>query len=156
VLLTLHRQENTDDVIRLKEIVSALNTIHHEYPVVLPLHPRTRKILERWGIETQFTPIEPVSYFDMLELLKHCKLVMTDSGGIQKEAYFFKKNCITLRDQTEWIELVEGGYNLLAGAREGEIVEAFRKMLETQNPFEESLYGDGDASGKIIRIINER
>ncbi len=155
VLLTLHRQENTDDVNRLKEIVSALNTIHHEYPVVLPLHPRTRKIMEQRGIKPHFMPIEPVSYFDMLELLKHCKLVMTDSGGLQKEAYFFKKNCVTLRDQTEWIELVEGGYNLLAGAREEEIVEAFGKMLETQNPFEESLYGDGDASGKIIRIIDE-
>jgi UDP-GlcNAc3NAcA epimerase len=154
VLVTLHRQENTDNLNRLKQIISALNTIHKDMQIVLPVHPRTRKILEQTCIETHFTPIDPVSYFDMIELLKNCSLVMTDSGGLQKEAFFFRKNCITLRDQTEWTELIDGGYNLLVGAEHKNILTAFTSMLKVENDFENRLYGDGDAAKQIIRIID--
>ena len=91
VLCTIHRQENTDNVENLRSIISSLNEIDREMPVILPLHPRTRKILGQNQIIPDFIPIEPVGYFDILELLKNCKLVMTDSGGMQKEAYFFNK-----------------------------------------------------------------
>lgn len=156
VLVTLHRQENTDDVVRLNSIFSALNQIHSDVEVVLPMHPRTLKIIEQAGIKLQFTPIDPVGYFDMIELLKHCSLVMTDSGGLQKEAYFFHKNCVTLRDQTEWVELVEGGFNQLAGADKATIINAFNIMLTQQNSFNTLLYGDGEAAKKIVRIFDEQ
>jgi UDP-GlcNAc3NAcA epimerase len=154
VLVTLHRQENTDDLNRLNQIISALNTINQDIQVVFPMHPRTRKILEQSDIKFQFIPIDPVGYFDMIELLKKCSLVMTDSGGLQKEAYFFKKNCITLRDQTEWTELVEGGYNQLTGADEIKIMNAFSSMLNLKNSFTNKLYGDGNASTRIASIID--
>ncbi|MDP4663234.1 MAG: UDP-N-acetylglucosamine 2-epimerase (non-hydrolyzing), partial [Salibacteraceae bacterium] len=106
VLTTIHRAENTDDPIRLTSIISALNEINKSQQVICPLHPRTRKILENLPEKPAFSIIDPVGYFDMIELLKHASLVMTDSGGLQKEAFFFQNACITMRDQTEWTELV--------------------------------------------------
>lgn len=155
ILATLHRQENTDDLIRLKSIIEAFNEINKEKQVVLPLHPRTKKILEQTAIDTHFTLIEPVGYFDMIELLKHCSLVMTDSGGLQKEAFFFHKNCVTLREETEWVELVECGYNLLAGADKNDILKSFQQLKSVKNSFQEDLYGDGNAAGKITTSFNE-
>jgi UDP-GlcNAc3NAcA epimerase len=110
--------------------------------------------LEQAAIETDFTLIDPVGYFDMIELLKHCSLVMTDSGGLQKEAFFFHKNCVTLREETEWIELVEHGYNLLAGADKNEILKSFQQMESVKNNFSEKFYGDGEAVNKIADMIN--
>ncbi|MCX6291723.1 MAG: UDP-N-acetylglucosamine 2-epimerase (non-hydrolyzing) [Bacteroidetes bacterium] len=153
VLCTLHRAENTDDVSKLASIISALNTITETIPVVLPLHPRTRKIMDTNKIKLNFDVIEPVGYFDMLELLKHCKLVMTDSGGLQKEAYFFQKPCVTLRDETEWTELVECGYNKIAGSDAGSILRNFEAMRAKQFSFDVQLYGDGRAGKKIVDAI---
>ncbi|MBN2813186.1 MAG: UDP-N-acetylglucosamine 2-epimerase (non-hydrolyzing) [Bacteroidales bacterium] len=154
VLCTIHRQENTDNLLNLKSIVQALNTIHHEAPVVLPLHPRTRKIMKQQGIKLEFEPIDPVGYFDMLELLKNCHLVMTDSGGMQKEAYFFDKFCITLREETEWTELVENGYNYLSGANTSSIISLYQKIQA--NPAflnKKPLYGDGKTAEKIVNYL---
>lgn len=156
VLVTLHRQENTDDLFRLNQIIEALNEIDQSMKVVCPLHPRTRNILKREGINTRFTPIEPVGYFDMIELLKHCTLVLTDSGGLQKEAYFFRKPCITLRDQTEWVELLDGGYNLLAGADKQNILAAWSQLSVSGSDFSKPLYGDGFAAQKIIQLLDEK
>jgi len=153
VLCTLHRAENTDDQNRLREIVNALDTIHKSTPVVMPLHPRTKKLLEKYGIALDVTLIDPVGYFDMIELLKGCKLVMTDSGGLQKEAFFFQKNCITLRDQTEWVELVEHGFNVLAEAVTGDILDKFEVMSTRPNNFDIDLYGNGKAAQNILREI---
>ena len=153
VLCTLHRAENTDDEIRLREIVNGLNAIHDIMPVVLPLHPRTKKILEKFSISLNVQIIDPVGYFDMIELLKNCKVVMTDSGGLQKEAFFFKKNCVTLRDQTEWVELIEHGYNTLASAEAKDIVEKFTMMRTRENNFERDLYGGGKAAANILTEI---
>ena len=152
VLCTLHRAENTNDLNRLKSIINALEKINAEQKVVLPLHPRTQKIMKDAGMKTNLTIIDPVGYFDMLELLKHCKLVMTDSGGLQKEAFFFQKFCITLRDETEWVELVNGGFNLLAGADEDKILHAYSAALTAQCDFNVDLYGGGQAA---TRIVNE-
>lgn len=149
ILCTLHRAENTDDAKRLSSIVEALNTIAEKIPVVLPLHPRTRKIISQLNLKLNFLVLEPVGYFDMLELLKHCRLVMTDSGGLQKEAFFFRKFCATLRDETEWHQLAEGGYNKIAGSNSSDIVNAADEMLNKNLAFSEKYFGRGDAS-KII------
>lgn len=153
VLATLHRAENTDHPERLQEIVEAFNEIHRETPVVLPLHPRTRNILSASGLKLEVQTVDPLGYFEMIECLKKCSLVMTDSGGLQKEAYFFNKNCVTLRDQTEWVELVEGGFNTLAPADKATILEKFRLMRSRQNDFSADLYGGGHAGETIHREI---
>ena len=153
VLCTLHRAENTNDLTRLQSIINALEKINAEQKVVLPLHPRTQKIMKDAGMKTNLTIIDPVGYFDMLELLKHCKLVMTDSGGLQKEAFFFQKFCITLRDETEWVELVNGGFNLLAGADEDKILHAYSAALTAQCDFNVDLYGGGQAATRIVNEI---
>lgn len=149
VLVTLHRAENTNDPKRLREICEALNEINQEVRIVLPLHPRTRAFLEKNNIQIEATIIEPVGYFDMLALLQNCKMVMTDSGGLQKEAYFFEKFCITLRDQTEWVELVEAGANALAGADKKVILSLFKQNYSKHIQIKEGLYGDGHAATLI-------
>lgn len=153
VLSTIHRAENTDDPKRLTSIVNALNQIHAEQPVVCPLHPRTRKILSNLGLTPNFHTIDPIGYFDMIELLKHASMVMTDSGGLQKEAFFFQNPCITMRDQTEWTELVNNGYNVLAGADEALILSAYQKMKSTKLDFSIDLYGGGKASANIADVL---
>jgi UDP-GlcNAc3NAcA epimerase len=155
VLCTIHRQENTDDPNRLKAIINALNKINNETIVVVPLHPRTKKIIQQLKIEVNFTILDPVGYFDMIELLKNCKIVMTDSGGLQKEAYFFNRFCITLRDETEWVELVENGYNRLVGANENEILNTFNLFKTDVFNKKSELYGGGMASA-IIRDTLEK
>jgi len=154
VLCTLHRAENTDDLSRLKSIIDSLSEIHNVVPVVLPLHPRTQKIVKDAGINLPFTVIDPVGYFDMIEMLKHCSLVMTDSGGLQKEAFFFAKHCITLRDETEWVELVQGGFNKLAGADYNKILSSFEEMRNKKSDFSVNLYGGGKASEKIVNELH--
>lgn len=155
VLSTIHRAENTDCPDRLASIVEALNEISLQMPIVLPLHPRTRKIIAATGIGLHFESIEPVGYFDMLELLKKAKLVMTDSGGLQKEAYFFSKPCITLRDETEWIELVHGGYNVIVGADKNKIVRSVKDINIMSCDFADNLYGNGQASVAIVNILKD-
>jgi UDP-GlcNAc3NAcA epimerase len=149
VLATLHRAENTNDPVRLRSICSAISEINNTMPVVLPLHPRTKHYLQSNNIELSAHIIEPVSYFDMLTLLANCNMVLTDSGGLQKEAFFFGKFCLTLRDQTEWIELVEAGSNLIVGADYDKIVSGFRANLNKKISTKE-LYGSGDAAKKIV------
>jgi len=153
VLCTIHRAENTDDPNRLKEICSALNEIHKQIPVVLPLHPRTRGYLKSLNIELDVSLLDPVGYFDMLALLQNCKLVMTDSGGLQKEAFFFKKYCVTLRDQTEWVELIESGTNQLAGADSVAILNSFEELAKRPFPIPANLYGDGNAAELIAKKL---
>lgn len=153
VLATVHRQENTDDPVHLKGIVEGLNAIHREVPVVLPLHPRTRNILQQSGLTIDFITIDPVGYFDMISLLQNCQLVVTDSGGVQKEAFFFQKQCITLREQTEWVELVEHGFNRLTGSNPNLIQESFFQMMNQQSDFSVNLYGNGEAARKAVSEI---
>lgn len=155
ILCTLHRAENTDDFKRLKEIVNALNEISKEMEIILPLHPRTKKMLGKHGLDLHVNTIDPVGYFEMIELLKHCALVMTDSGGLQKEAYFFKKPCVTLRDETEWTELLENGFNKLAGANSKLIQSSVNDMLSTKFDFSIELYGDGTSGIKILEELKK-
>lgn len=154
IVATLHRAENTDDPARLKAIVDALNYIHKNIlPVILPLHPRTQKVVKSLGLSLEMTVLEPVGYLEMIWLLKHCNAVVSDSGGVQKEAFFFKKPCITMRDQTEWVELIDNGVNVLAGADTQKIIEFTQAMLNKtiEDPF--NLYGGGQASQNIANVL---
>ncbi|HNS29398.1 MAG TPA: UDP-N-acetylglucosamine 2-epimerase (non-hydrolyzing) [Tenuifilaceae bacterium] len=152
-LTTFHRQENTDDPAKLKGIVEALNEIHRKMEVVVPIHPRTEGLIKSMGIITDFRKIPPVGYFDMMELLKGCSLVLTDSGGLQKEAFFFGKCCVTMRQETEWVELVEHGFNLLAYPEKETILKAWEQMINLKPNFNIDLYGNGKASERIAKYI---
>ena len=155
VLATLHRAENTDSPDRLLDLLTALNIIAREIPVILPIHPRTRSRLSdvKLELDPNVRVIDPVGYPEMVALLKRCALVITDSGGLQKEAYFFSKFCITVRDQTEWVELTENGYNAVVGTNVDKIIEAKNDFMG--RPFREGnqLYGDGKTSEKIVEVL---
>ena len=155
LLATLHRQENTDEPSRLMEILEALNELSGDYRIVLPLHPRTRKIISDRGMALKFETIDPVGYFDMMELLKSCSFVITDSGGLQKESFFFAKHCLIVRDETEWTELVDLGYNFLVGADKGKILQISAEVKNFFTPFDARPYGNGDAAGRIARILKD-
>lgn len=151
---TLHRAENTDSPKKLRDIFSALTEVSQEITVVLPVHPRTKKIIKEMSLDTAgITVIDPVGYFDMIELLKNCRVVFTDSGGLQKEAFFFAKPCITLREETEWVELVENGYNLLVGNSGSAILAAYKNMKTKKIVFNAGLYGDGKAGTRIVTSL---
>ena len=155
VLATIHREENADSPEKLRSIIAGLNEIHKQIPVVVPLHPRTRNILAQQYILPNFIIIDPVGYFDMIMLLKNAELVITDSGGVQKEAFFFGKQCITLREQTEWIELVEKGFNVLVGSDSRRLIFAFNSFSTQESDFSANLYGNGHAAKTIAEIIQK-
>jgi UDP-GlcNAc3NAcA epimerase len=156
VLSTIHRAENTDDPKRLTSIFDALSRISNDIPIILPLHPRTKKIISNSKLKinnSQLIFIDPVGYLEMIYLLKNCSMVMTDSGGLQKEAFFFHKPCVTLRNETEWVELVENGFNVVVGSNSDEIYIAYKKMINKDLNYNIDLYGRGKASNKIIREL---
>jgi UDP-GlcNAc3NAcA epimerase len=154
ILCTVHRAENTDDIIRLKSIFYSLEEIGKTKTIILPIHPRTKKIVENMNINIKnILLIEPVGYLEMVWLIDNCSLVMTDSGGLQKEAFFFAKPCITLRDETEWVELVDNGFNILAGADSNKILEAYKNLKNNDKDYSINLYGDAQASEKIIKYL---
>jgi UDP-GlcNAc3NAcA epimerase len=153
-LVTLHRAENADHRDRLESICEGLRRVSEEIDLIWPVHPRTRNALKQFEINIsspKIRLIDPVSLFDMIRLEKGCELVFTDSGGVQKEAYFHQKPCITLRDETEWVETVEHGWNQVVGCDSLKIVHAFQNA-NAGTPIGE--YGDGKASGKIISRID--
>lgn len=155
VLCTVHRQENTSDE-HIRSIVSALNQIHQELPVIMPVHPRTRQAMQQSGAVPEFFLLEPLGYLQMMALLKFSRLVMTDSGGLQKEAYFMKRPCLTLRDETEWTELVDSGCNFLAGHGTQKIITVFEKIKKETFRFDQSFYGDGKAGEKIAALLTQK
>ncbi len=153
-LATIHRAENTDDPKRLKSIIDAFQRLQKN--VILPLHPRTRRKINEFNlndfIETDHIKImEPLDYFDTLELAAKANVILTDSGGLQKEAYMLQVPCVTLRDETEWMETVETGWNQLAGANREEIINT---VMKRHSPKESPpIFGDGNASQKIVEIL---
>lgn len=152
-LCTVHRAENTNSPEKLAGIFNALDKINLSCTVILPLHPRTKQLIESYGIKTSVKLIEPVSYLEMLYLLDNCNIVLTDSGGLQKEAFFFGKFCITLRETTEWTELVEHNVNFLAGSDEEKILRMHQNCLSKKGDFSASLYGNGKAGEVIVESI---
>ncbi|MFT5876452.1 MAG: UDP-GlcNAc3NAcA epimerase [Salibacteraceae bacterium] len=154
VLATIHRQENTDDEERLKKIIETLNELSNTgNPVVMPIHPRTRAIIEQNNLSIEFKVIDPVGYLEMVYLLENCKYVVTDSGGLQKEAYFFEKRCFTYRDSTEWTELLKMGVNTLLNFEDSNMVQTINKEMETSNTFVAGVYGTGNTSEMILRNL---
>lgn len=157
ILATIHRNNNTDEPARLNALFKSLNDIslQNRLDVVLPLHPRTSKLLEANLAKENYEAIKentgfkitgPAGFLEMITLEKNCKLVMTDSGGVQKEAFYFEKPCVILRPETEWIELVECGTAIIADADEKRIKEAFSKLTSATNMQFPKLYGDGAAA----------
>lgn len=154
MLATVHREENTNDKAKLSSIIEAL--IESNEKIVLPLHPRTRKYLEAYSLfnklkSSNIAVVKPLSYINMLMLEKNARKIITDSGGVQKEAYFFNVPCITLRAVTEWKETIENGFNLLVGADRAKILGAI-KNFEIRHGHK-ALYGNGDASKKIADTL---
>jgi UDP-GlcNAc3NAcA epimerase len=151
LLATIHRSENTDDPARLAGIFSALNAIPE--PIVFPIHPRTRKAIAaaKLAVGPNVRLIEPVGYCDMVALSGAARLILTDSGGLQKEAYWLGVPCVTLRDETEWVETVQSGWNVLAGAGADRIVETVRSFRQPgQRP---ALYGDGCVAARCVDLM---
>lgn len=167
ILATIHRNNNTDEPIRLNALFKSLNdiSINHQLQIVLPLHPRTSNLLDRnlskdlveaIRLNSNFKIISPVSFLEMLALEKNCCLVMTDSGGVQKEAFYFEKPCVILRPETEWIELLENGAALIADADENKIKFSFEQLIAKKDLSFPKLYGDGNAAVFICsEIINQ-
>lgn len=155
ILVTLHRAENVDDKQRLINILNAFRNVKRKF--IWPIHPRTKNRISalKISIPSNVTVIDPVGYLDMVFLQKNALLIATDSGGVQKEAYFHKVPCVTLRDETEWVELVVAGVNVLTGANEEKIITAINKQLHIEsNAFNGNLYGEGDTALKIANFIN--
>jgi len=155
-LVTAHRQENVDDKERLRGILDGLELVYHKFslPIIYPIHPRTLKRIKEFGLEFGYGVelIEPLGFLEFLQLEANAKLVLTDSGGVQEETCILKVPCVTLRDNTERPETLEGGSNVLAGTNQNMILEGVKIMLSKkrngENPF-----GDGRAGVKIVQIL---
>ena len=156
-LLTLHRAENTDSFENLNNIVSAI--IQSGKNIIFPVHPRTVKLLKQFQLYEKLARveniilIEPVSFIDMIALEKNAQKILTDSGGVQKEAYFYQVPCITLRDETEWVETVADGWNCLVGADVEKILAAIHDFSPADD--QQGHYGDGKAGEKLVKVLNE-
>ncbi len=157
ILGTIHRAENTDNEKRMAAIIDAF--INTGLKVFLPLHPRTKSKLEQYGLLNKLSDApniilsEPISYLEMLLLEKHAKAIVTDSGGVQKEAYFAKVPCFTLRDETEWVETVEVGWNQLVDPLKDDLANIIRNFKAGK--YKDNLYGDGKAGEKVTGIIKD-
>ncbi len=154
ILATIHRAENTNDDQILSGIFNSLEEIANNHKMVFPIHPRTKMALDKMNYsfdKSSIKFIEPLGYLDMVMLERNAKLIITDSGGVQKEAYFHKVPCITLREETEWVELVEKGFNFLANA--ANIKEVLRLAFQTEISADDGVYGNGFAANKIIEEL---
>lgn len=153
---TVHRAENTDDIGRLASILEGLGAIGARLPVFLPIHPRTRPHVDSIGIPRGVSVIDPLGPREMLALVSRARLGLTDSGGLQKELYWLGVPCVTMRDETEWVETVEAGWNEVTGADATRIVAAAHRFLEAVPETRPQLYGDGRASERIVDILIDK
>jgi len=161
ILVTIHRAENTDVLKRLSNILKALSKLAAKGTVVFPMHPRTRKVIEKNGLVPllgKIKVVDPVGFLDMVSLEKNAGLIMTDSGGVQKEAYFHRVPCVTLRDETEWVETVKAGWNTLADVTKVGLILAAAKGKKGKREIKD--YGRGEAAreicGRIAAFLNRR
>jgi UDP-N-acetylglucosamine 2-epimerase (non-hydrolysing) len=156
LVATIHRASNTDNKEKLKNIVDTFSEV--EGTIVFPVHPRTEKFLKEYGLhdklKTSIKLVKPLGYLDFLKLMNHAREIITDSGGIQKEAYILKVPCITLRENTEWVETVEDGWNVLVGANREKIVKMV-KEFEPSSETHKDRFGRGDASRNVVKFIEE-
>lgn len=159
-LATVHREENTESKQNLEDILRGFAHIHEQVlPVTLLLHPRTKKAIEQWSLGDylhKINVLSPLSYRETLSLIQRSRLVLTDSGGLQKEAFFLKTPCVTLRDETEWVETVESGWNTLAGSDFDKIINSAKEFFQRDQSkvmADSNLYGDGNSATLISKII---
>ena len=152
ILATIHRRENISSRPKLLAIFESLNFINKYKKIVMPLHPHTKNKLDEFQIESKIEFIKPVDYHAMLSLLINCEMVITDSGGLQKESYFAKKKCIILRNETEWIDLLKNGASVLSSA--ANIYDCYKNLNEKKLDFSSSLFGNGSASQSIVESIS--
>jgi UDP-GlcNAc3NAcA epimerase len=156
LVATFHRQENTNSSEKLRELISAVRKLAEEIQVVLPMHPRLRKSVADLGLLDDEVPglriIQPVSYLEMLHLQKHAQVILTDSGGIQKEAFYLERPCVTVRDETEWTETVDLGWNRLVESEANTIVSSTLDAIHSQGNAG-APYGDGNAASKIVEQL---
>ena len=157
-LATVHRQENTEDTQRLLNIFTAFEELSSaDCPFIILLHPRTRKALQRYKDKDRLSPhvrlLSPAGYLDMIALEVHARVILTDSGGVQKEAYFARVPCVTLREETEWVETIEAGWNHLGGADSQKIVKAFQKAIDSSPNKQSNLFGHGKASELLLHEL---
>jgi len=155
-LVTLHRSENTDNSSNLESILKAIHQISRDEDIVFPIHPRTKKMIETFKLNDylkRVITIDPVPFLDMIKLTKSSKAVFTDSGGVQKESFFYDVPCITLREETEWLETVTYGKNILAGSNTQKIIDAFFEDMHNKKKLINNPYGDGNASLKIVDYL---
>jgi UDP-N-acetylglucosamine 2-epimerase len=152
LLATVHRSENTDDLSRLAEITDAFNAIGE--PIIFPIHPRARKVLESSNLRLapHVRLIDPVGYVDMVALTGSARMILTDSGGVQKEAYWMGVPCVTLRNETEWVETVDAGWNVLAGSNARSITEAVSSFKPSG--VRPTLYGNGSAAARCVDLLH--
>jgi UDP-N-acetylglucosamine 2-epimerase len=150
-IATIHRPANTDNTAHLGEIVAALNGL--EMPVVFAVHPRTRSALNQFSISENLHLVEPLSALDMLAVLDRAQVAITDSGGLQKEAYIVETPCVTVRTETEWVETVESGWNRLADTRRESILSAVSAALSSRPTSHPPLYGDGTAAQQMVQAL---
>jgi len=157
ILASIHRPENTDFKDRMESIFKALEVINNEIKIVLPLHPRTRKIMNQYGFDFKKSDIqfvEPVGYLEMVYLLTHCKTVITDSGGMQKEAFFFEKPGLTLREESEWVELTNYGFNIICGADYQFILKSYDQIKNKLHNYNIDIFGNGHAAIKVLDTLS--
>lgn len=154
ILFTLHRAETVDNPDKLSSVFKAMDILSDKFPVLFPAHPRTRERIKQFGISINARMIEPKGYLDMLNLTRNCRMVITDSGGLQKEAYFFKKYSVVLRDVTEWKELQQAGYALVSGTDTANILRSVEDQIKKPVTFREHFFGDGDAGIKIANMLH--
>lgn len=161
VLATIHREENTDDPQRLTAILQGLNQVGQDMPVILPMHPRTRKMLDIHGISTTLTQntqvVGPLGFLDMMLLEKNARVIATDSGGVQKEAFFYQVPCVTLRTETEWTELVTLGWNKVIAPANAEAVTTaiFKAINSLPNICQTQPYGNGNTAQEILSVLGQ-
>ena len=156
ILATMHRFENVNDPHRLRQLVEELNKVHHNLmPVWMPVHPSTAKKLKEHGFVLEVHQVPPVGYLQMLWALEQCAFVLTDSGGLQKEAFFMKRPCITLRNETEWVELIEIGANELFTTEDTNLALSIDRMRSKEIDYSFSGYGSGTAAMKIAETLSQ-
>tara|TARA_B100000579_G_C22789864_1_gene833880 strand:+ start:522 stop:1577 length:1056 start_codon:yes stop_codon:yes gene_type:complete len=151
ILATIHRRENINSAEKLSTIFNNLNKINDRQKIIMPLHPHTKKKIKEYEIQSNITFTEPLGYISMLSFLNECEMVITDSGGLQKESFFAKKKCLTIREQTEWNELINQGTNVLC--KPEDLNKAYYKISNEECDFSNNFYGDGNASGLIMQSI---
>jgi len=153
ILVTVHRAENTDNPEKLNSIMESLCELAQNRSIIFPVHPRTRQKIGEYIDRPGINFVDPVGYMEMIWLMKNSGIIITDSGGLQKEAFFFEKPCITLREETEWVELVDCGANIIAGTSRENIISAYNDLIGKDIPISTPLYGSGNASNVVVESL---